>query len=70
LRKSIRKINSAKLTRGHRDKIQIIKKQKWRVITTETEDIKKSSDSNSKAYTQQNWKISMKWKISRQIQGT
>jgi hypothetical protein len=33
-------------------------------ITTETEEIqKKSSDPTTKAYTQQNWKIWMKWTI-------
>jgi hypothetical protein len=29
--------------------------------TTETEEIKKSSNPTTKAYTQQNWKIWMKW---------
>jgi hypothetical protein len=33
-------------------------------ITTETEEIKrKSSDPTTKAYTQHNWKIWMKWTI-------
>jgi hypothetical protein len=32
-------------------------------ITTETEEIQKSSDPPTKAYTQHNWKIWMKWAI-------
>ena len=49
----------ARLTRGHRDSIQINKiRNEKGDITTETEEIKKnSSDPTTKAYIQQNWKI-------------
>ena len=55
----------ARLARGHRDSIQMNKIRNEKVdITTETEKIKKkSSDPTTKAYTQQDWKIWMKWKI-------
>ena len=60
----INKINKhlAKLTRGHRDSIQINKiRNEKGDITTETEEIKKkSSDPMAKADIQQNWKIQMK----------
>jgi hypothetical protein len=60
------------LTRGHRDSIQINKiRNEKGDITIEMEDIEKNpSDPTTKAYTQQNWKIWMKWTISRQITGT
>ena len=32
-------------------------------MKTETEEIKKKSDPTTKAYTQQNWKIWIKWTI-------
>jgi hypothetical protein len=32
-------------------------------ITTETEEIQKSSDPTTKAYTLQRWKIYMKWMV-------
>jgi hypothetical protein len=55
----------ARLTRGHRDSIQINKiRNEKGDITTETEEIKKkSSDPTTKAYTQHNWKIWKKWTI-------
>ena len=47
-----------KLTRGYRDSIQINKiRNEKRNIITDTEEIKKSSDATTKAYTQQKWKI-------------
>jgi hypothetical protein len=53
----------ARLTRGHRDSIQINKiRNEKGDITTETEEIQKSSDPTTKAYTHQKWKIWMKWK--------
>jgi hypothetical protein len=52
------------LTRWHRDTIQINKiRNEMGDITTEIEEIKKSSDPTTKAYVQQNWKISKKWTI-------
>ena len=55
----------ARLTREHRDSIQIYKiRNEKRDKTTETEEFKKkSSDPTTKAYTQSNWKIWMKWTI-------
>jgi hypothetical protein len=48
----------AKLTRQHRDSIQIKKIRNENVDITETEKIKNpSSDPTTKAYTQPNWKI-------------
>jgi hypothetical protein len=54
-----------RLTRGHIDSTQMNKIRNERGdITTETRKSKKnSSDPNTKAYTQQNWKIWMKWTI-------
>jgi hypothetical protein len=50
--------------RGNRDSIQINKIRNERGdITTEAEEMQKSSDSTTKGYTQQNWKIYMKWTI-------
>jgi hypothetical protein len=48
----------ARLTKGHRDSIQInkVRNEKGN-ITAETEEIQKLIRSYSKAYTQQNWKI-------------
>jgi hypothetical protein len=56
----------ARLTRGHRDSIQINKiRNEKGDIATETGEIKrKSSDPTTKAYVQQNWKTWMKWTIS------
>jgi hypothetical protein len=52
-----------RLTRGHRDSIQINKiKNEKGDITTESEKIK-SSDPTTKAYTHQKWKTWMKWTI-------
>ena len=59
----IEKINEidkclARLTRGHRDSIQINKVRNEKGDrTTDTEEIQKTSDPTTKAYTQQNWKI-------------
>jgi hypothetical protein len=55
----------ARPTRRHRDSIQINKiRNEKGDITIETEEIqKKQSDSTTKAYTQHNWKIWMKWRI-------
>jgi hypothetical protein len=55
----------ARLTRGHRDSIQINKIRNEKCdITTEHEEIKKkSSNPPTKAYTQQKWKIWMKYTI-------
>ena len=54
----------ARLTRGHRDSIQINKiRNEKEDITTETKEIKKKSDPITIAYTQQKWKIWMKWTI-------
>jgi hypothetical protein len=52
----------ARLTRGHRDSILInkIRNEKGH-ITTEHNEIQTSSDPTTKGYTQQNWKIWMKW---------
>jgi hypothetical protein len=48
----------ARLTRGHKDSVQINKIRNEKAdITTETEEIKKASDPTTKAYIQQNWKI-------------
>ena len=49
----------AKLSRGHRDSIQISKiRNEKGYITSDTEEIqKKSSDPTTRDYTQQNWKI-------------
>jgi hypothetical protein len=61
----------ARLTRLHRDSILInkIRNEKGHI-----QDIlrksKTSSDPTTKGYTQQNWKIWMKWKPPRQIPGT
>jgi hypothetical protein len=62
----------SKLTRGHRDSIQINKIGNEKGdITTKTEEIKKKSpDPTTKAYTQQNWKIWMKWTIFLTDTGT
>jgi hypothetical protein len=63
----IKKIDKplARLTRGHRDSILINKiRNRKGEITREIEEIKKkSSDTNTKVYTQQNWKTWMKWTI-------
>ena len=65
----MRKINKideplARLTREHRDSIQIIKiRCEKGAITTETEEVQKTSDPTTKAYIQQNWKSWMKWTI-------
>ena len=55
----------ARLTRGHRDNIQVKKiRNEKGDKTTETEEIKKkSSDPTTKAYIPQNWKIKVKWAI-------
>jgi hypothetical protein len=52
----------AKLTKGHRDSIQINKiRNRKGDITTQTEKIfLKKSELTIKVYTQQNWKILMK----------
>ena len=51
----------ARLTRGHRDSIQINKiRNEKRNIITENEEIKKKSYPTTKSYTQHNWKIWMK----------
>jgi hypothetical protein len=53
-----------RLTRGHRDSIQINKiRNEKGDITTESMEIKKSSYPITKVYTQLNWKIFMKWTI-------
>jgi hypothetical protein len=54
-----------RLARGHRDSILItkIRNEKGDLII-EPEKTKTSSDPTTKAYTQQNWQISMKWTIS------
>ena len=53
----------ARLTRGHKDSIQMNKIRNEKGDITETEEIfKKSSDPTTKAYTQQNWKIWIKKK--------
>jgi hypothetical protein len=47
---------------GHRDSILINKiRNEKEDITTEHEEIQKSPDPTTKGYTQQNWKIWMKW---------
>jgi hypothetical protein len=51
----------ARLTTGYRDSIQI---NKIRNENGHSKNSKKSSDPTTKAYTQQNWKIWMKWTIS------
>ena len=52
------------LTRGHRDIIQINKiRNENRDITTETEEIQKTSEPTTKVYAKQNWKFSIKWTI-------
>jgi hypothetical protein len=64
--KKINKIDKplGRQTKGHRDSIQINKIRKERgEITTETEEIQKSSNPTTKSYIQQNWKIWMKWTI-------
>jgi hypothetical protein len=64
--KKINEINKpvARLTRGHREIIQMNKiRNKKGDIARETEGIKKKSYPTTKGYTQQNWKIYMKWKI-------
>jgi hypothetical protein len=54
----------SRLTRGHRDSILINKiRNEKGDITTETEETKNLPDPTIKAFTQQNWKISMKWMI-------
>jgi hypothetical protein len=54
----------ARLTRGHRDRIQINKiRNEKGDITTDPEEILFGSDPTTKAYTQQNWKTWMKWTI-------
>jgi ABC-type histidine transport system ATPase subunit len=54
----------AGLNRVHRDSIQINKIRNGKGdITTETEEIQNIIRSYYKAYTQQNWKIWMKWTI-------
>jgi len=54
----------ARLTRGHRESIQMnkIENEKGN-IATEIEKFKKLSYPPSKAYTQKNWKIWIKWTI-------
>ena len=53
-----------RLTRGHKDSNQINKiRNEKGDITTDPEEIKKSSDPSTKTYTQHNWKIWMKWTI-------
>ena len=65
----MRKINNidkliVRLTKGHRDSIQINKiRNENGDITTETEEFKKSSDPTVKAYTQNNRKLWMKCTI-------
>jgi len=60
-----------RLTGRHRGSIQINKfRNEKEDITTETAEKKKLSDPTTKAYTQPNWKIWMKWTISKQITGT
>jgi len=56
----------ARLNRGYRQSIQINKiRNEKGDITTEYKEIKKNpSDTTTKAYIQQNWKIRMKWAIS------
>jgi hypothetical protein len=55
----------AKLTRGHRGSILINKiRNEKGDITTDPEEIQKSSDPTTKGYTQQNWKMWMKWTTS------
>jgi len=55
----------ARLTRGHRECVQINKiRNENGDITTESEEIQKSSDPTTKAYVQQNLKIFRKWTIS------
>jgi hypothetical protein len=54
----------ARLTRGHRDTTLINKIRNEKADkTTESVEIKKSSDPTIKAYIQQNLKTWMKWKI-------
>ena len=54
----------ARLTRGHRDSIQINKiRNEKGDKTTETGNLKKSSNHTTKAYIQHNWKIWIKWTI-------
>ena len=55
----------ARLTKGHRDSIQINKLRNEKGdITTETEEIQKSLDPTTSAYTQYNWRIWRKWTVS------
>jgi hypothetical protein len=51
--------------RGYRDSIQInkIRNEKGDITIETNENFKKLSDPTTKAYTQQNWKIWMKWII-------
>jgi hypothetical protein len=50
------------LTRGHKDSLLINKiRHEKGDITTESEEIKISSDPTTKTYTQNNWKTWMKW---------
>jgi hypothetical protein len=54
----------ARLANRHRDSIQINKiRNEKRDITTEAEEIKKSSAPTTKARTQHKWKICVIWKI-------
>ena len=58
-----------RLTRGHGDIIQISKIRKEKGdITMETVGIQKLSGPTRKNYILLNWKIWMKWQISRHIQ--
>jgi hypothetical protein len=63
--RKINKINKidkplARLTRGHRDSIQINKIRNEKVDKTETEG-KKSAAPTTKAYTQQKWNAPNSW---------
>ena len=54
-----------RVIRGYRDSIQINKVRNEKGdITTETEEIQKSSDLTTKAFTQHNWRIWRKWTLS------
>jgi hypothetical protein len=53
----------ARLTTGHGESIPINKIRNEKEDITEPEDIQTSLDPTAKGYTQQNWKIWMKWTI-------
>jgi hypothetical protein len=71
VRKKTKQKPLANLTRGHRDSILMnkIRNEKGDITTTSEEmqkkkkKKKKSSNPITKAYTQQSWKIGMKWAI-------